>query len=150
MNYQIAQANQQISNYNDAGQTYKIYDETLGVNPDPLQPNATNEAIGYIIGALQAGIPVVVDCRAGTTSPSNDNTTDHFVTIVGMGYNPNEGNFFKYYDCSTYSISQGARASNKLRLLSTGRFEGQFPTIYANTAGFYPYRITQVRRSMPL
>jgi hypothetical protein len=69
--------------YNDPGQTYNIYDETTGVNP-----TATNAAISYIIGALQAGIPVVVgvDCRPGTSLGSNDNTTDHFVTIVGMGY----------------------------------------------------------------
>jgi hypothetical protein len=133
--------------YSDPGQTYNIYNETTGVNP-----TATNDAIGYITGALQAGIPVVVgvDCRPGFADGNNDNTTDHFVTIVGMGYSSSYGNFFRYYDCSTYSMSQGTRSTNILRYLPSGRFEGHSPTLYANTPGFTDYKITQVRRSKPL
>jgi hypothetical protein len=152
MNYckaQIAQKNQQISNYNDAGQTYQIYDETTGVNAA-----ATNNAITYITGALQAGIPVIVgvDCRPGTSLGSQDNTTDHFVTIVGMGVDVGTNkNYFRYYDCSTYSLSQGTRSTNRLLYDNlTGIIRGLSPTLYANTAGFTPYKITQVRRSKPL
>lgn len=149
---QIAIANYKISDYNDNtgnqpyGQTYKIYNENTGVNT-----NASIGAIGYISGALQAGIPVVVgvDCRAGASIPSYDNTTDHFVVIVGMG-NDGIGNYFKFYDCSAFKILLGTSNLNKLYIRTNGQINGLSTSPYASSAGFHNYIITQIRRSKPL
>ncbi len=148
---QLEFKNRQLSNYNDAGQTYKIYDELLGPNPDFTQPNAFNEAVGYIYRSLQAGIPVVVgvDCRDGTTIPSNDNTTDHFIIITGtfgfgLGYN-----YFKFFDCSTSRRNVGASNNNYLQV-NSNTITGWSPTIFAGTPGHHQYYVTQVRRSKPL
>jgi hypothetical protein len=46
-------------------------------------------------------------------------------------------------------MSQGTRFTNRL-FFSGGTFNGFSPTLYANTTGFTPYKITQVRRSKPL
>ncbi|MFC4263782.1 hypothetical protein ACFOWM_12875 [Ferruginibacter yonginensis] len=151
---QIAVNNYKISNYNDAtgnapyGQTYQIYNENTGVNT-----TATNAAIGYISGALQAGIPVVVgvDCRPGASVPSNDVSTDHFIVIVGMGYDvTNLKNYFQYYDCSTYNRFLGTSSLNKLFITANGKLEGASASPFANTSGFHNYIVTQVRRSKPL
>jgi len=150
---QIAITNYKISDYDDNtgnqpyGQTYKIYNENTGVNT-----TASNAGIGYISGALQARIPVVVgvDCKAGASIPSYDNTTDHFVVIVGMGNDLNGGNYLKFYDCSAFKILLGTSILNKLYIRANGQINGTSVSPYAASTGFHNYIITQVRRSKPL
>lgn len=147
---QLAIANYKISDFADNtgnapyGQTYQIYNETTGVNT-----TATNDAIGYISGALQAGIPVVVgvDCCSGSSFPSYDNTTDHFVVIVGMGNDPSFGNYFKFYDCSAFNRILVTSNLNKLFIRSNGQVGDTSATLYSTSSGFHDYIITQVRRS---
>lgn len=90
---QIAKNGYQISNYGSAGQTFQIYTEQNGVNNSNL-----TKGLSYLKYALSNNIPVIVGVDDDPGHPGNpDNSTDHFVVIVGMGSNSN-GNYFQFYD----------------------------------------------------
>lgn len=143
---QLKVAGYQISNYGEPGQTYQVYTEAGGMN----KTNSDN-AVGYLNAALGKGIPVVVgvDDAPGSSNPMTDNSTDHFVVIVGSGTDA-KGNFYRFYDNSTSWQSTGTSDDNKLYYNpTTGMIEGQSQTTYASNCP-HDYILTQVRKSKPL
>lgn len=141
---QIAKKGYSISNYSDAGQTVQIYTEANGVNK-----NAAKNAVGYLISALQRGIPIIVgvDDEAGSPNPNTDNTTDHFIVIVGTGSDTN-GTYFTFYDNASGDPNQGADTKNKLYYdPSTGLISGKSQTVYAKSSNRHDYIVTMIRKS---
>ena len=140
---QIAKNGYQISNYGSAGQTFQIYTEQNGVN----QANLT-KSLSYLKYALSNNIPVIVGVDDNPGHPGNpDNSTDHFVVIVGMGSNSN-GNYFQFYDNASGNISQGTSPLNLLYYnSSTGKISGKSQCSgYFNSVA-HDYIITQIRKS---
>lgn len=136
-----------ISNYGATGQTFQIYTTQNGVNNTAL----TN-GLNYLKYALSNNIPVIVgvDNHSGSPNPETDNTTDHFIVIVGMGQDSN-GKYFQFYDNASGDPTQGANISNKLYYNSTtGIISGSSMTSYAINNGLNPYKITMIRKSKSL
>ena len=130
----------QISNYGAPGQTYQIYREQTGVNQSNLIAG-----LSYLKYALSNNIPVIVGVHDAPGHPGNaDQTTDHFIVIVGMG-SDNSGKYFTFYDNASGSASLGANPNNKLYYnQATGIISGTSETPYAN--GLI-YILTQIRKS---
>jgi hypothetical protein len=140
---QIAKKGYQISNYfNSSGQTIQIYTAAGGVNFTELA-----KGLSYLKYALSNGIPVIVgvDAKSGSPNPNTDNTTDHFVVIVGMG-SDSSGKYFRFYDNAFGSSIQGASSQNKLYYDSiTGLISGTSVTNFGATNS--PYVLTMIRKS---
>lgn len=147
---QIENEGYQISNYfNSTGQTIQVYKEPDGVNQTEL-----TKGLSYLKYALQNGIPVIVgvDAVAGVSpNPQTDNTTDHFVVIVGMGEDA-VGKYFTFFDNATNQkpfSSYGASPENKLYYdSSSGLITGTSNSDYSNNSGLYI--LTMIRKSKPL
>lgn len=140
---QIAKNGYQISNYGSAGQTFQIYTEQNGVNNSNL-----TKGLSYLKYALSNNIPVIVGVDDDPGHPGNpDNSTDHFVVIVGMGSNSN-GNYFQFYDNASGNTSQGTSPLNLLYYnSSTGKISGKSQcSVYFNSVA-HDYIITQIRKS---
>lgn len=136
----------QISSYYSTGQTFQIYTTQNGVNNNML-----SQGLSYLKYALSNGIPVIVGVDDAPGHPGNiDNSTDHFIVIVGMGTDSN-GKYFQFYDNASGEVSQGASTLNKLYYNSTtGIISGSSQCIdYVNTTE-YPYRVTMIRKSKSL
>lgn len=93
-----------------------------------------SKGTNYIKSALKKGIPVTVgiDNRDPITPGNPDNTTDHFVVIVGMG-SDNEGNYFTFYDNA--DSATGVSINNKLYCeCKESKLQGHpdFNSIYAS------------------
>ena len=103
---------------------------------------------GYLVGALSKGIPVVVGVDNRPGSPNTDNSTDHFIVIVGMGTEPDGRKYFQFFDSSTENTFDGASRHNKLYYNSTsGKVSGKSYSPYASYPGTHNYIMTQVRKS---
>ncbi|MCA6439135.1 MAG: hypothetical protein IM581_04355 [Chitinophagaceae bacterium] len=143
---QIMKKGYKISDYLIPGQTIQVYKEINGVGTVDI--NAAKNGVGYLISALQRGIPVIVgiDDEVGSSNPGTDNTTDHFVVIVGAGSDA-DGHYFTFFDNATGSPTQGASAGNKLYYNSaTGKISGRSQAIdYA--ASRRDYIVTMIRKS---
>ena len=138
----------QISNYfNSTSQTIQIYTSQSGVNQTELQ-----KGLSYLKDALENGIPVIIgiDNHSGSVNPNTDNTTDHFVVIVGMG-SDSHGKYFTFYDNAsgvTPYQNYGANPNNKLYYYpTTGKITGASQTEYAQRASRYDYILTMIRKS---
>jgi hypothetical protein len=139
---QIAIVGYKLSGYFDAGQTIQAYK-----HPNGADSNKCKQAIAYLYSAIQRGIPVVVGVDEGPGSPNKktDNTTDHFVVIVGMGKD-SIGNYFSFYDNATSDIINGTSPNNKLYInTSTWSISGT-SAVYGPSV---PYVLTMVRKSKP-
>lgn len=137
---QIGKKGYQISNYGAIGQTFQIYREQTGVN----NSNLIN-GLSYLKYALSNGIPVIVGVDDKPGHPGNaDQSTDHFIVIIGMG-SDNNGNYFSFYDNASGNSSLGTHPNNKLYYnSSTGIISGNSATSYASGL---TYTITQIRKS---
>lgn len=141
---QIAVKGYQISNYHAYGQTFQIYIESAGVNTTAL-----TDGLNYLRYALGNGIPVIVgiNTQQGSHNPNTDNTTDHFVVIVGMGTDA-KGSYFRFYDNASGTAIFGTHADNKLYYdANTGIISGTFAT---PSAQGLTYTITMIRKSKPI
>ncbi|WP_165929442.1 C1 family peptidase, partial [Flavobacterium rhamnosiphilum] len=140
---QIAKKGYQISNYGSVGQTFQIYTEQNGVNQTNLL-----KGLNYLKYALNNNIPVVVGIDDNPGHPGNpDNSTDHFVVIVGMGSNSN-GNYFQFYDNASGNISEGTSPLNLLYYnSSTGKISGKSQCNGYFSSVAHDYVITQIRKS---
>ncbi|KAA5534585.1 hypothetical protein F0919_08160 [Taibaiella lutea] len=141
---QIAKVGYQISSYYSTGQTYQIYKEQTGVNNTALI-----QGLSYIKYALSAGIPVIVgvDDQLGSPNPGTDNSTDHFIVIVGMGTDAT-GKYLQFYDNASKYATQGAHSMNRLYYNSnTGQIKGKSQTDYAQNPALHDYILTMIRKS---
>lgn len=139
---QIGVKGYQISDYGAANQTIQAYTAAGGANT-----TAAKNGVGYLLSALQRGIPVIVgvDDNPGSPNPNTDNTTDHFVVIVGSGTD-SKGNYFTFYDNASGDPVQGTNPNNKLYYNpTTGLIKGRSQTNYAS--GLNDYIVTMIRKS---
>jgi hypothetical protein len=138
---QIAKNGYSISNYYTSGQTIQVYTAVGGADSVKVK-----DAIGYLMSALNRGIPVIVgiDDQLGSSNPQTDGTTDHFIVIVGMGTD-STGNYFTFYDNASGYSSQGANPDNKLYFNpTTWLISGNSQTVYASGL---TYIVTMIRKS---
>ena len=106
----------------------------------------TKKAITYMMSALQKNIPVLIGVDDAKGSPNPDNTTDHFLVVVGMGHDKG-GNYFLVYDNATGSREEGTSKNNKLYYdPRTEKISGRLENGYAQDSP-RAYTITQVRIS---
>lgn len=131
------------------------------VNEDWLKPSAQmEEAISYIDDYLNKGIPVVVgvdhtynrylknsedsDYRKSSSKGLgyNEGTTDHFITLTGIGTDPRTGKkFYSFFDPGRNSVDKGAKnENNKLIEQSTGVYKASGFTSTAEKT----YRLSMV------
>jgi hypothetical protein len=122
-------------------ETIQVYTELDGINVSEI-----DHALDYLYSALKRGIPVVagVNTKTGSSNPLTDNTTDHFIVIVGMG-SDNNGNYFSFYDSADAEVDKVTHPDNKL-YFNNNKFKGKSKADYAN--GF-DYTLTQIRKSKP-
>lgn len=126
-------------------QIFQAYKTATGVD---IQ--RTREGLSYIISALGKGIPVLVgvDVRAGAPTANKDNSTDHFVVIVGSGTDA-KGKFLRFYDSSTNWVTLGTSSDNKLYFDSiTGKVSGKTQSQYGSLKGHHDYILTHIRKSI--
>lgn len=137
---QIGIKGYQISNYSATGQTIQMYTAQNGVNKSKVI-----DGLSYLKYALSKGIPVIVGVDDAPGNPGNaDQTTDHFIVIVGMGTD-SKGNYFSFFDNASGDANLGASPNNKLYYDSvTGLIQGTSDTPYAS--GLI-YTLTQIRKS---
>lgn len=118
---QIEKANCQLVEsgyYANSANLFQIWKDANSDKVNDLsgdsQKKRFKECVDYLIEALNDGIPVVagIDNR-GEYYGNRDRTTDHFVTIVGMGKD-NAGCYFLFYDNAVPSYHQGTSSKNKL------------------------------------
>ncbi len=124
-------------------ETIQIYTEDDGINLLEL-----SNGLDYLYSALKRDIPVVVGidiASGGINNSLTDNTTDHFVVVVGMGTDTN-GNYFRFYDNASANIDKCTHPENKL-YYANNVIEGYSNVNYAS--GFL-FRITQIRKSKPI
>lgn len=134
----------QISSYYSAGQTFQIYSSQNGVNTTKLA-----QGLSYLKYALSNNIPIIVGIDDAPGHPGNlDNTTDHFVVIVGMGTDSN-GKYFQFYDNATGNLNNGTSSLNKLYYNSTtGIISGTSQASPYSTG--LTYILTMIRKSKTL
>ncbi|MBS1590591.1 MAG: hypothetical protein JST07_00575 [Bacteroidetes bacterium] len=158
MNYakaQIAKKGYGISDYYKPGTTNVISDQTIQVytTTSGVDKNATKNGIGYLLSALQRGIPVIVgvDDQPGSPNQGTDKTTDHFIVIVGSGSDTN-GLYFVFYDNASGNVSEGTSSINKLYYnSSTGIISGKSgASYYFNNIATHDYIVAMIRKSKPL
>lgn len=137
---QIGIKGYQISNYSATGQTIQVYSSQNGVNK-----NNVIAGLSYLKYALSKGIPVIVGVDDAPGNPGNaDQTTDHFIVIVGMD-SDSKGNYFSFFDNASGDANLGASLNNKLYYDSvTGLIKGTSDTPYASGL---TYILTQIRKS---
>jgi hypothetical protein len=140
---QISENGYQISNYFDSGQTFLVYSEQNGVYQTQL-----NLGLSYLTYVVKNNIPVIVgvDDEICSSNPQTDNTTDHFIVIIGMGQDSNGKKDFTFYDNSSGNKELGASILNKLYLNNCGLISGNSQTRYAINKP-HEYRLTQIRKS---
>lgn len=108
------------------------------------------DAISYLKEALNDGAPILVGVDDQPGHPGNgDQTTDHFIVIVGMGKDEN-GCYFLFYDNATSSQSVGTSNDNKLycdcvNYLLSG--SGHSDNTYLTGSTYMEYTVTQIRKS---
>lgn len=141
---QLGKVGYTCSGYLPGSQTFQTYDAVTGIDKAKTQ-----KAIAYLISSLSKGIPVLigVDNRAG--SPNDDDITDHFIVVVGMGTD-SKGKYIQFMDSATDNRSEGASFNNRLYYNgTTGKITGQTSVKdYRNNAGMHDYIVTQVRKSI--
>ncbi len=134
-----------VSGYSTTnGRVFRPYNENS--NPQVNQSQA-RKAVKYINNALSSGIPVLigVDYAPGAPVQNHDNTTNHFVVIVGAGTDAN-GKYYRFFDSATNQPARGVSLGNKLYYNeSTGLISGH--TQVGSLSGL-TYRVTQVRKSI--
>ena len=104
-----------------------------------IQKNKS-EGINYIINQLELEHPIVIgvdDDRQETYN--SDNTTEHFILIVGYGCE-NGKQFFRYFDPGSKDVILGTNVNNKL-YVEPNFIKGKSP------GGSKTYTIAQIRRN---
>ena len=93
---------------------YQLYleQDVAGMNKGE-QKNQFEPGVNYLKKTLKSGIPVLVGVDDDKKIKNDDMTTEHFITIVGMGEDAN-GKYFLFYDNAEPEIDIGTSGENKL------------------------------------
>jgi len=102
----------------------------------------TKKAIAYLDQELEKGFPVLLGVRHSYKSEEQnyDNTTDHYVTVVGRGCESNK-RFFRFYEVGTSNSVNGQHDDNKLFVNENWSITGS----PKNKPDRRTYTLTQVR-----
>lgn len=101
------------------------------------------KGVNYINSELEAGRPMVVGVNHTLGNTYNEKTTDHFIVIVGKGYDKNTNQvYYNYYEVGTSHNQKGTSDSNRLYLQS----DGSLSQSSKNELG-HKYTVTQVRKN---
>jgi hypothetical protein len=95
---------------------YQLYlEQDVAGMKKGVQKNQFEPAVNYMKEALKNGLPIMVGVDDDSFVDNDDMTTEHFVTIVGMG-SDSKGNYFLFYDnaVGATSVDIGASLENKL------------------------------------
>ena len=145
-----AKEQMRVAGYSVGGGDDKANIKPYNENKKPKSNEAEfNKAVDYIKSSLENGIPVFVGVDDQAGASNSDNTTDHFIVIVGMGYDEEKGNYFTAYDNATPYPNEGTSDQNRLYVdyeNNVIQSDGRFPNNYARNVS-RPYTVTQVRQS---
>lgn len=78
-----------------------------------IQKDQFEKRVEYLKKILRAGIPVMVGVDDDSYVTNDDMTTEHFITIVGMGKDAS-GKYFLFYDNAVAEQDIGASNQNRL------------------------------------
>lgn len=116
-----------------------------GVQKDQFEPG-----VEYLKKTLKAGIPVMVGVDDDSHVTNDDRTTEHFITLVGMGED-STGKYFLFYDNAIPVNDIGTSSQNKLYckpsqylIVGTGDLRNSY--IQVNTAK-KKYIVSQIRET---
>lgn len=133
-----------INGYDPNRTTFQIYKRSNGINI-----NEAKKGVSYIVSALKRNIPVVVGVDYNAVSKNTDQTTNHFVVIVGMSVDASGQLTFYFYDNMTSIKSAGTNKNNTLKYdPNTGSLKGSFsgsPSIPKIN-----YTVSQIRKSIKI
>lgn len=94
---------------------YQLYlDTDVAGMKKGVQKQEFDAGVNYLKETLKKGIPVVVGVDNDYATYNSDLTTEHFVTIVGMGEESDGRRFFLFYDNASFFTSIGTSLDNKL------------------------------------
>ncbi|OEK09838.1 hypothetical protein A8C32_10020 [Flavivirga aquatica] len=130
---------------------YQIFLETdVAGMTKGVQKDQFKKGVEYLKKTIKNKIPVMVGVDDDVKLSNDDETTEHFVVIVGMGSDTN-GNYFLFYDNAVPNSSVGASSDNKLyckckdsKLEGTGSLLNRY--IQINTSK-KKYVVTQIRET---
>lgn len=95
---------------------YQLYlEEDVAGMKKGVQKEQFEKGVEYLKEALRRGIPVIVGVDDDSRKVNPDLTTEHFVTIVGMGEDE-KGKYFLFYDNGVNYMYRdiGTSSENKL------------------------------------
>ncbi|MTI31745.1 hypothetical protein [Xanthovirga aplysinae] len=110
-----------------------------------VNPNIAQNAIKYINEQLELNKPILVGVdhtykyKGGF---NNDFTTDHFIVIVGRGYDKDKGDYYLFYEVGTKHKTNGTSDNNKLFVQEDFSLKGA--TVYKKS---HIYTVTQIREN---
>jgi hypothetical protein len=140
---QIAVLGYKVGGYDPGGQTFQIYTRSGGIDKA-----AALSGVSYLVGALSKGVPVVIGVDYGHVSPNLDNTTNHFVVVVGMGNDENGNIFFRFYDNFTANTTYGTSGLNTVTYDPvSGSLTGSFVGVPDQGIAPIKYKVAQIRKS---
>ena len=118
--------NKMLGSWNEV-QRYQLYKEKTDGSLQ-LVGNPTT-AFEMMNESLEQKKPLLVGIHYRQGSPNSDETTDHFVVIIGRGYDDNRQQYYyNYIETGRYKESANEALSNKNRLyydVEKGTFSGE-------------------------
>ena len=143
--------------YNTKSKTYQR-DKTIKITDTSNQDEymqidiqAFQDGLAYLDSELEKGYPIVagVDHSYAYKGKgyNNDFATDHFVVIVGRGYDE-KGLFYRYYEVGTRHENKGISNDNKLYIKNNQSLEGTSCLKYEYTNINKHYFVTQIRKNL--
>lgn len=112
----------------------------------------TQEGIEYIMGELLKGNSVIAGVAYDDKSTNHNKSTNHFINIVGMGFESTDGglkNYFSYYD----NASKEGTNLSKNRLYNGSQTINNivrrviFDNTYLCVLGAQYYYLSEIRRN---
>ena len=132
--------------------TIKITDTSNQDEYMQIDTQAFQKGLAYLDSELEKGYPIVVGVdhsyAYGGQGYNNDLTTDHFVVIVGRGYDE-QGLFYRYYEVGTNHEYKGISDDNKLYIKNNQYLAGVSLWLhYKDNKQNRHYFVTQIRKNL--
>lgn len=120
---------------------FQVAKQSNGQKQDIIDPEQAKAAYSYVDKQLESGRPVVAGISYMQASYNFDKTTDHFVVLVGRGYDADTGQtYYRYYDPG--SKIRGISEENRLYINQDGSAQGRSAINPSAT-----YTLSQIRKN---